>query len=79
MLFRNSDWSRAFVDEALSFLGNQAKQVSAQSYWTTRMLHDLHVVLSSTACGWWTSKLRLGNISRVMRRTQHSIKMTDFD
>jgi hypothetical protein len=28
MLFRNSDWSRTFVDDALAFLDNEAKQVS---------------------------------------------------
>lgn len=27
MLLRNSEWSRTFVDDALAFLGDEAKQV----------------------------------------------------
>jgi hypothetical protein len=30
MLFRNSDWSRTFVDDALAFLEDEAKQVSSK-------------------------------------------------
>ena len=32
MLFRNSDWSRTFVDDALAYLGDEAKQVSSMPY-----------------------------------------------
>ncbi len=33
LLLRNSDWSRAFVADALEFLTNKEKQVSPYAFW----------------------------------------------
>ena len=33
LLLRNSDWSRAFVADALEFLTNKEKEVRAHSFW----------------------------------------------